>query len=212
MTSDDSNKINNVIAKLKEGTWVDIEIILICDKKDGKVDYDQQYSDIVKVVTPETEPLKRFESYNMGIDAVTGDYFCFIDLDDDLTFNTIISEGVLTAMQGFDILDLYGSNKAINPYITFEDLLNGLINFDRCIFRSSIKDMMGYMFEGYYEGLAKPKFLLTAFLFGCTFVQVPYDNIISSCCNSLKRLQTDYVDLFYPICIIEKFTSFLKKY
>ena len=24
-----------------------------------------------------------------------------------------------------------------------------------------------------------------------------YDNIISSCCNSLKRLQTDYVDLFY---------------
>lgn len=24
-----------------------------------------------------------------------------------------------------------------------------------------------------------------------------YDNVISSCCNSLKRLQTDYVDLFY---------------
>ena len=24
-----------------------------------------------------------------------------------------------------------------------------------------------------------------------------YNNIISSCCNSLKRLQTDYVDLFY---------------
>lgn len=180
LTSDDSNKINNVIAKLKEGTWVDIEIILIYDKKDGTVDYDPQYSDIVKVITPEVEPLKRFESYNMGVNAVTGDYFRFIDLDDDLTFDTIISEGVLTAMQGFDVLHLYGANKALNPYVTFDDLLNGLINFDRCIFRSSIRDIMGYMFEGYYGELAKPKFLLTAYLFGCTFVEIPYDNIISN--------------------------------
>ena len=176
LTENNKDKTTELIKNIKNSTWTESEIILINDRKFSKVEYDHKYGHFVKVIEPPKERLLKYEAYNLGINNSTGDFIRFIEPDDE--FVSSIEIGTLETVSNYDVIDLSGSDTSTLMEFGFYYLFNGEILFDRCIFNARIKNKLGYMFEGYYVGVEKAKFLITCWLFGCSFVKVAYDNIV----------------------------------
>lgn len=106
-------ELSEALQSVKAQTYSNIELVLVNALADGPIAIPQQFAALDIKQVGAGEPLARADAANMGLEAASGDYLLFLDDDDWIAADHILS--LVEALDSTANLAAYSNTRRVSP-------------------------------------------------------------------------------------------------